>query len=370
MKLCYIGRSFLPSGVRSIVENDVDALRSVGCDVQVPKLSVYDEFEVQSVNSDVDAIICTDVYAAMKIKDVKSLRRKTLLFVRGRMDDNLDPDPAISYWPLKFALFLDRIDLSKMVFLESLRRILVERLLHVYGDKYENVHKSIYEAITSFSPVYVSSASWGDLVKKCFGVDYVKVPLGLDKSYWRRDRPYETGSEKVRVIVPTGLFKCKKLDYGLAKINSVTSRLKDLIDTCDFLWYNNDYRSLKDDLHERYPNINFVTDATADPKALFQQYDLVIHPSLGESFSRIVLECLSIGLPCLVSSVSEDILGDHVLCVDPRSQLYDSALDKLITKPNLRMDLSRKASEFARKWMSWQDRAQMIIDEVKRKELA
>jgi len=370
MKLCYIGRSYLPSGIRSIVENDVDALRSLGCDVQVPKLSVYDEFEVRSVNSDVDAVICTDVYAAMKIRDVRSLRRKTLLFIRGRMDDNLDPDPTISYWRLRFASFLDHIDLSKATLLENLGRVLEQRLLHIDSDRYENVHKSVYKVIASFSPVYVSSASWGDLLKKCFGVNYVKVALGLDKSYWKRDGPYQTRSDKVKVLIPTGLFKCKKLDYGLAKINNAVYRLKNLIDTCDFLWYNNDYRSLKDDLHERYPNINFVTDATADPKALFQQYDLVIHPSLGESFSKIVLECLSIGLPCLVSSVSEDILGDHVLCVDPRSQLYDSALDKLITRPNLRMDLSRKASEFARKWISWQDRARMIIDEVKRKGLA
>jgi len=350
-----------------MADNDVDALKSLDCDVQFVTLSPSEEFRIQSVSDDVDAIICTDIYSAMKIRDLRSLRRKTLFFSRGRMDDNLDPDPAISYWPLKLALFLDRVDLW---ILDNSRKILQQKFLHIDGGRYENVHKSIYEVITSYSPIYVASASWGNLLRKCFGINYVKIPLGLDKSYWRRDAPYEARSEKVKLIVPTGMYKCKKLVYGLSKINSAASKFKDIIDTCDFLWYNNFYRHLKDDYSERYPNINFITDATADPKALFQQYDLVVHPSLGDTFSAITLECFSIGLPCLVSSVSEDLLGDHVLCVDPRSQQYTLTLERLISSSDLRIYLSKRASEFARNWISWQDRARMIIDEVKRRGLA
>jgi len=194
------------------------------------------------------------------------------------------------------------------------------------------------------------------------GINYWKIPYGLDHSYWKPDKDYTTCEEHVRIIIPTGFFLFKRLNIGLRKINYVIKELEEKICVeADFIWYNADLKELKDKIQECYPNITFK-DGTSDPKKLFSKYDLVAHPSLGDTVPQTVVECCALGLPVLASTLSEDCIGSHLLHIRTTDPGYEDALRMLILNAELRLELSKRARSFARKWIGWEDRARMILE--------
>ena len=347
-KICYIGQYFETGGSETLLRNDVLALRNIGCEVQViDTLKV--PFSIDLVDKNVDKIICFDLRSAALIKGDKALKQKTMVFAIGRADYHLDPQGNIG----KVAELI----LKGMVETNKL-----------YKDKWwrkyfflSGIYYEYYDVFKSYEIIYVPSNLWGEQLKKTFNVNYVKIPLGLNKAQWFSNKVYEKRKE-LKILIPTGFYRSKKLDSGLQKINKVIGSLGEKV-FCDFIWYNREYRWMMNLYNKRYSNINFIRPAP-DPKSLFLQYDLMVHPSLGDAFCQVALECFSCGLPCLVSSVSEDLLGEHVICMSTKDERYEDTLRRLILDYNLRESLSTRALRFANKWMSWEERARLIVKEA------
>ncbi len=85
-------------------------------------------------------------------------------------------------------------------------------------------------------------------------------------------------------------------------------------------------------------------------KSLHKYADAFIFPSLYEGFGLPVLEAMACGTPVVTSNTSSlpEVAGDAALLVDPESvEEIASAMEKILTDPDLRSELSRKGRERA-----------------------
>jgi D-inositol-3-phosphate glycosyltransferase len=93
--------------------------------------------------------------------------------------------------------------------------------------------------------------------------------------------------------------------------------------------------------------------------------DVVVMPSHYESFGMVALEAMACGTPVIASDVGglsylvqNGVTGFHVPQRDPIA--LSSALEKVVLNPELRVQLSRQAVEYARQY-SWERIADRIL---------
>jgi glycosyltransferase involved in cell wall biosynthesis len=107
---------------------------------------------------------------------------------------------------------------------------------------------------------------------------------------------------------------------------------------------------------------NLLSEAELD--AVYRCADAFVYPSLYEGFGLPVLEAMSRGIPCVVSTASSlpEVAGDAALGIDPTDQdsLAD-ALARILTDRALADDLSRRGRDRAASF-SWDRTARDTLD--------
>lgn len=188
MKICYVGKQLKQCGVGNIFSNDVHAFVKLGHEVQAIDTSA-EEFRLSRLDPDVDLIIVSaDLNAARKIWQSGKSKR-ALLFVHGRMDNNLDPQEDVSYSPLKVVERLDSVAqiaarVSPISVLWSKLDICskLKQVFRFQGDSYRGVYAHWLNTIRRFGKVVVPCNFFGDQLKQSLGIDYCKIPYGDRKS--------------------------------------------------------------------------------------------------------------------------------------------------------------------------------------------
>jgi glycosyltransferase involved in cell wall biosynthesis len=100
---------------------------------------------------------------------------------------------------------------------------------------------------------------------------------------------------------------------------------------------------------------------------LYRAADAFIYPSLYEGFGLPVLEAMSRGLPCIVSTSSSlpEVAGEAALPVDPRSEAgLADAMERVTTDPELAGRLRDAAIARASRF-SWDETARLTLEVYK-----
>lgn len=101
-------------------------------------------------------------------------------------------------------------------------------------------------------------------------------------------------------------------------------------------------------------HVHFV-GALADMSLAYRAADMLVHPTLEDSFAMVVLEAMSYGLPVVVSSatycgISQFLRNDMdaLILNDPRNTLQIAAqINRVLQESGLRQTLSNKGLHFA-----------------------
>ncbi len=96
---------------------------------------------------------------------------------------------------------------------------------------------------------------------------------------------------------------------------------------------------------------------------LYQNAQALLFPSIYEGFGMPVLEALALGCPVISSNRASlpEVTGDAALLCDPeKPQEWISAIEKLLSTPELRAELIEKGKTQAPKF-SWQKSAKTIL---------
>jgi glycosyltransferase involved in cell wall biosynthesis len=101
-----------------------------------------------------------------------------------------------------------------------------------------------------------------------------------------------------------------------------------------------------------------------DLRCLYALADVFVFPSLIEGFGLPVLEAMALGAPVVASDrgALPEVVGDAGILVDPEAaDEVASALHRVLTDSQLRLDLIRKGRQRARQY-SWQNTARQVIE--------
>lgn len=353
LNICFIGSRAGIGGSNTQFKNDVTSLRKK-CNLTVLEDNGFPLDT--SYLKQFDGILCTSLDIANQITENPELIKKTILFINGRADYLFDPGKNENR----------KVALAILPILKLVRKVTGRRMYTIRKliSKYlTGIDPIILETLLKFDRVYVPSNFWGKILKKEYNVNYTKIPHGIDKKYWLRNVPKKLkNGQKIRICIPTGFFFCKQLDYGLDKIDKLVTNNPNI--EADFIWYNTEYQSLFPVYQKKYSHISFLL-GTHDPKKFLSKYDLVVHPSLGDTFCQVVLECFALGLPVIASSISEDLRGNQVIYIDPRSEKFSTVVSRIVKNPDERSRLGRAAKKFAKEWITWDQRARMVIGILK-----
>ncbi len=102
--------------------------------------------------------------------------------------------------------------------------------------------------------------------------------------------------------------------------------------------------------------------------ALYRTADAFVYPSLYEGFGLPVLEAMSRGVPCVVSTSSSlpEVAGEAALPVDPLSEAgLADALERVTTDQEL-ADRLRAAGRTRAARFTWEETARRTLDVYKK----
>ena len=109
--------------------------------------------------------------------------------------------------------------------------------------------------------------------------------------------------------------------------------------------YEDLFKKVRDlNIESRVIFTGFVSEE--DKLDLIQAATVFVYPSLYEGFGIPVLEAMACGIPTITSNISSlpEIAGNAALLVDPtREDEIAAALNRLLSSPDLRRDLSKKS---------------------------
>jgi glycosyltransferase involved in cell wall biosynthesis len=106
----------------------------------------------------------------------------------------------------------------------------------------------------------------------------------------------------------------------------------------------------------------------SDLDALYRGADAFVYPSLYEGFGLPILEAMSRGIPCIVSTASSlpEVAGEAALPVDPRSTAgLAEAIERVVTDRDL-ADRLRRAGIARAARFSWEETARLTLEVYKR----
>jgi len=108
-----------------------------------------------------------------------------------------------------------------------------------------------------------------------------------------------------------------------------------------------------------------------DIEAVYAGADIFAHPSVLESYAYVVLEAMSVGLPCIVSrastvGISGDLTdGSNALLADPHDpQDWANQISRLLAQPDYSADISRRARRFCELRPGLPARARRMLSEL------
>jgi glycosyltransferase involved in cell wall biosynthesis len=196
-------------------------------------------------------------------------------------------------------------------------------------------------------------------VVSVYGVDpdkVVSIPLGLDSQFLNYTAAPENQDSGV-ILFPGAPIGRKNLDVVLqcmAAANAGTALAKASLEIsgareADFPAYARQVAALG--LQERVRWLG--TLPYAQMPALYARASVVVYPSLYEGFGFPPLEAMAVGTPVVASDRGSlpEVLNDAALLVDPTNPAaVRDALDAVLTRPELRIELSRKGIEQARRY--------------------
>ena len=99
---------------------------------------------------------------------------------------------------------------------------------------------------------------------------------------------------------------------------------------------------------------------------VYKNADILIYPTICESFGHGLLEGMGNGLPCIVSDigVNREIAGDAVLyCDKNNTEDFVTKLKQIISNKQLRIQLGNKAL-FQSKKYSWENHADKLVEAI------
>jgi glycosyltransferase involved in cell wall biosynthesis len=115
-------------------------------------------------------------------------------------------------------------------------------------------------------------------------------------------------------------------------------------------------------------DIRFIGPVSADLPALYHLADLVVYPSLYETFGLPPLEAMACGTPVVASNVTAmpEVLGDAALLVDPTDEdALAETMHRALTSDSLREELTQRGRDQAAKF-TWDRTVWGTLDVYKR----
>jgi glycosyltransferase involved in cell wall biosynthesis len=153
--------------------------------------------------------------------------------------------------------------------------------------------------------VAISSEVRDELIEWGFSTDRVfHIPNGVDTNCFKRDHPFPN-REKIRFILVGRLTPQKGIDVALEAVKMLVNRgMGDRIHLSIYGWkYPEwDYGAMARDL-----GVNSYVDFLPYSDSIKEVYHgthCLILPSRGEGLSNVLLEAMSMELPCIASHVS------------------------------------------------------------------
>lgn len=189
------------------------------------------------------------------------------------------------------------------------------------------IHNNVYNSIlyrhllSSCDMIHVLNLDDYSFLKKILHVNPSKLhvmPLWINHEEFK---PYikESPNSSFRILYLGGLDMRKGIDVLLRSFDKLFKEFPDKFNRMSFTIVGKgplvDYVKAA---QTKYDNINYQPFIIGSPVDLYNQHDMVVVPSRGETFSYVTLEALSCGLPVIAS----DIPG-------PRSIIKNENIGKL-----------------------------------------
>jgi glycosyltransferase involved in cell wall biosynthesis len=199
---------------------------------------------------------------------------------------------------------------------------------------------------------------------KDYGIEESRVaviPPGVDLDSWKPAPKPPLENRRARLLFVGGAFGRKGGNFMLdAFTNGLT-------DTCELDIVSND---APDRSHPQIRVHRGMTPGSAELRALFDQADLFLFPSLGDCTPWATVEAMASGLPVIATRVggipeqAED--GVNGLLVPPGdSSAIVAAVKAMIEDPAKRLAMGRAGRDRAKKWFDAQRNYRSLISLLK-----
>lgn len=203
-----------------------------------------------------------------------------------------------------------------------------------------------------------------------YGLDSAKVvaiPYGLDARYLAA-KPSKTPPEHPVMLFPGAPLRRKNLELVLKSMaeapeSSALAGAELLISGATpeaFRSYAQLVRALGLEHRVRWlGTVPFVEMPTVMASA-----SVLVYPSLYEGFGFPPLEAMAAGTPVVASNRGSlpEVLGDAAILIDPNDQrAFTDAVEAVLTKPELRKQLSEKGASRARSF-TWENCADKTVE--------
>ena len=240
-------------------------------------------------------------------------------------------------------------------------------------NRFKILHKllvPVWRIITSNAEqLIIPSENLNQLVKKVSTNNRTTIiPNGIDLNKFS---PHE--QRENRILVVSRMFERKGLQYFIQALSGFDCDLK--VNVVGEGPYLKTLKNLAAELKSKVHFLGYLDNDSKELRELYETSKIFVFTSEAENFPIVLLEAMIAGLAIITTNDTgcAEVVGDGAILVNPKDSLaLKEALLKLISNPDLCIQLGKIARKRAEKLFSWETVAKKHIhlySKLKSKEL-